>query len=122
MLRLELNDLLEGGFELALTGISEDELSKLSVGVGVLEAMPDLLDRDRSPFRDMTFIVRRAIRYRRARDCQADQTARSDQSKPIATRQRARRYLRRISRASIHKSRLIGAAYPMFRYARSTAK
>jgi ParB-like nuclease domain len=56
MLRLELNDLLEGGFELALTGISEDELSKLSVGVGVLEAMPELPDGERSPYRDTTFI------------------------------------------------------------------
>jgi ParB-like chromosome segregation protein Spo0J len=29
MLRLELSDLVEGGFEIALTGITEDELSKL---------------------------------------------------------------------------------------------
>ncbi|MGX1323274.1 hypothetical protein AB7M17_006727 [Bradyrhizobium sp. USDA 377] len=57
MLRLELNDLLEGGFELSLTGISADELSKLSVGVGELEAMPELPDGDRSPYRDMTFIL-----------------------------------------------------------------
>jgi ParB-like chromosome segregation protein Spo0J len=34
MLRLELSDLVEGGFEIAVTGITEDELSKLSVGVG----------------------------------------------------------------------------------------
>ncbi|WFU45984.1 ParB/Srx family N-terminal domain-containing protein (plasmid) [Bradyrhizobium sp. CB82] len=57
MLRLELSDLLEGGFEIGLTGISEDELSKLSVGIGELEAMPELPDGDRSPFRDMTFIL-----------------------------------------------------------------
>ncbi|UVO27034.1 ParB/Srx family N-terminal domain-containing protein [Bradyrhizobium arachidis] len=57
MLRLELNDLLEGGFELSLTGITESELSRLSVGVGVLEAMPELPDGDRSPYRDMTFIL-----------------------------------------------------------------
>ncbi|WP_225132940.1 ParB/Srx family N-terminal domain-containing protein [Bradyrhizobium yuanmingense] len=57
MLRLELNDLLEGGFELSLTGITESELSRLSVGVGELEAMPELPDGDRSPYRDMTFIL-----------------------------------------------------------------
>ncbi|KRQ99262.1 ParB/Srx family N-terminal domain-containing protein [Bradyrhizobium valentinum] len=57
MLRLELNDLLEGGFELSLTGISADELSKLSVGVGVLETMPEIADGERSPYRDMTFIL-----------------------------------------------------------------
>ena len=57
MLRLELNDLLAGGFEIGLTGISEDELSKLSVGVGELEQMPELPDGDRSPYRDMTFIL-----------------------------------------------------------------
>ncbi|WP_446479904.1 hypothetical protein [Bradyrhizobium hereditatis] len=56
MLRLELADLVEGGFEIALTGITEDELSRLSVGVGELEHMPELADGDRSPFRDMTFI------------------------------------------------------------------
>jgi hypothetical protein len=57
MLRLELADLVEGGFEIALTGITEDELSKLSVGVGELEQMPELPDGDRSPYRDMTFIL-----------------------------------------------------------------
>ncbi|WP_348637507.1 ParB/Srx family N-terminal domain-containing protein [Bradyrhizobium sp. ISRA443] len=57
MLRLELADLAESGFEIALTGITEDELSRLSVGVGELEQMPELPDGDRSPFRDMTFIV-----------------------------------------------------------------
>jgi len=57
MLWLESNDLLAGGFELSLTGITEDELSKLSVGVAVLEALPELPDGDRSPFRDMTFIL-----------------------------------------------------------------
>jgi ParB-like chromosome segregation protein Spo0J len=57
ILRLELDDLLAGGFELSLTGITEDELSKLSVGVAALEAMPELPDGDRSPFRDMTFIL-----------------------------------------------------------------
>jgi hypothetical protein len=57
MLRLELSDLVEGGFDIALTGISEDELSKLSVGVDELEQMPQLPDGDRSPFRDMTFIL-----------------------------------------------------------------
>jgi hypothetical protein len=46
-----------GGFDIALTGISEDELSKLSVGVDELEQMPELPDGDRSPFRDMTFIL-----------------------------------------------------------------
>ncbi|SDJ07016.1 hypothetical protein SAMN05216338_103839 [Bradyrhizobium sp. Rc2d] len=48
MLRLELTDLLEGGFELSLTGITESELSRLSVGVGELEAMPE---GERSPYR-----------------------------------------------------------------------
>jgi hypothetical protein len=52
-----LNDPLACGFELALTGITEDELTKLSVGVAALEAMPELPDGDRSPFRDMTFIL-----------------------------------------------------------------
>jgi hypothetical protein len=37
MLRLELANLEEGGFEIALTGITEDELSRLSVGVGELD-------------------------------------------------------------------------------------
>jgi ParB-like chromosome segregation protein Spo0J len=49
MLRLELADLVEGGFEIALTGITEDELSKLSVGVGELEHMPELPDGERCP-------------------------------------------------------------------------
>jgi hypothetical protein len=57
MLRLELNDLLADGFELSLTGIAEDELTKLSVGVAALEAMPELPDGERSPFREMTFIL-----------------------------------------------------------------
>src|SRR5216110_3294282 len=57
LLRLELSDLVEGGFEIALTGITEDELSKLSVGVSELEQMPELPDGARSPFRDMTFIL-----------------------------------------------------------------
>jgi ParB-like nuclease domain len=56
-LRLELSDLVDDGFDIALTGISEDELSKLSVGVGELEQMPELPDGDRSPYRDMTFIL-----------------------------------------------------------------
>ena len=47
MLRLELSDLVEAGFEIALTGITEDELSRLSVGVGELEQMPELPDGDR---------------------------------------------------------------------------
>ncbi|WFU37587.1 ParB/Srx family N-terminal domain-containing protein [Bradyrhizobium sp. CB82] len=97
MLRLELSDLLEGGFEIGLTGISEDELSKLSVGVAELEQMPELPIGDRSPYRDMTFIlygdqwetVDQAIR--RA-------TTRSDQPEPIATGQRAGGDLRRLSR------------------------
>jgi hypothetical protein len=46
-----------GGFEIALTGIAEDELSRLSVGVGELEQMPELPDGERSPYRDMTFIL-----------------------------------------------------------------
>ncbi|WLA75057.1 ParB/Srx family N-terminal domain-containing protein [Bradyrhizobium diazoefficiens] len=57
ILRLELNDLLAGGFELLLTGITEDELTKLSVGVAALEAMPELPNGERSPYRDMTFIL-----------------------------------------------------------------
>jgi len=57
ILRLELNDLLEGGFELSLTGITESELSRLSVGVGELEAMPELPEGERSPYRDMAFIL-----------------------------------------------------------------
>jgi hypothetical protein len=57
MLRLELNDLSEGGFEVSLTGITESELSRLSIGVGELEQMPELPDGDRSPYRDMTFIL-----------------------------------------------------------------
>jgi hypothetical protein len=56
-LRLELSDLVDDGFDIALTGISEDELSKLSVGVSELEQMPVLPDGDRSPYRDMTFIL-----------------------------------------------------------------
>ena len=42
---------------MSLTGISADELSQLSVGVDALEAMPELPDGERSPFRDMTFIL-----------------------------------------------------------------
>ncbi|XIA64763.1 ParB/Srx family N-terminal domain-containing protein [Bradyrhizobium sp. TZ2] len=91
MLRLELSDLLEGGFEIGLTGISEDELSKLSVGVGELEQMPELPDGERSPFRDMTFIlygdqfgiVERAIaRATKPRD--ADNPNRSPQGNALA--------------------------------------
>jgi hypothetical protein len=47
MLRLELSHLVEGGFQIALTGITEDELSKLSVGVSELEQMPELPAIDR---------------------------------------------------------------------------
>jgi hypothetical protein len=55
MLRLELNDLLAGGFELSLTGITEDELT---IGRGRRAgSMSELPDGDRSPFRDMTFIL-----------------------------------------------------------------
>jgi len=101
MLRLELADLVEGGFEIGLTGITEDELSRLSVGVGELLQMPELPDGDRSPFRDMTFIlygdqfgiVERAIgRATKPRD--------PDNPNRCA-RQCARRDLRRISRARL---------------------
>jgi hypothetical protein len=57
MLRLELSDLLQGGFDLSLIGMSEAELSKLSVGIGELDGMPQLADGERSPYRDITFIV-----------------------------------------------------------------
>ncbi|MGL3107079.1 ParB/Srx family N-terminal domain-containing protein [Bradyrhizobium sp. BR 1432] len=102
MLRFELNHLLAGGFELSLTGITEDELTKLSVGVAALEAMPELPEGDRSPFRDMTFIlygeqwdiVERAIaKATKPRD--PDNPNRSPQGNALAAI--CAEYLRRVS-------------------------
>ncbi|MCP3475632.1 ParB/Srx family N-terminal domain-containing protein [Bradyrhizobium sp. CCGUVB1N3] len=85
MLRLELNDLLAGGFELALTGITEDELTKLSIDVAALEAMPELPEGDRSPYRDMT--VRRAMGDgQRGRSSRAIRTTRTDRRRAIRSR------------------------------------
>ena len=57
ILRVELQDLLGAGFDLALTGMAPDDLTRLSVGVSALEAMPELADGERSPYRDITFIL-----------------------------------------------------------------
>jgi ParB-like chromosome segregation protein Spo0J len=40
MLRLEMSDLVEGGFEIALTGITEDELSKLTIPIDEEASFP----------------------------------------------------------------------------------
>ncbi|XIA64485.1 ParB/Srx family N-terminal domain-containing protein [Bradyrhizobium sp. TZ2] len=99
ILRLELSDLVEGGFDVALTGISEDELSKLSVGVDA--------DAGTAGWRSVAIprhdvhSVRPAIRGRRASGRQGDQAARPGQSQSIAARQCARGHLRGISRARL---------------------
>jgi ParB-like chromosome segregation protein Spo0J len=57
MLRLELSDLRDTGFDLGLIGFDADALRELSVGVEALSDMPVLNDGDRSPFREMTFVL-----------------------------------------------------------------
>lgn len=57
VLRLELADLMTSEFDLALTGFSKDELAGLSIGIEALDKMPVLADGERSPFREMMFVV-----------------------------------------------------------------
>jgi len=57
LLAVELGDLKDDGFDLALTGLSEDDLSKLLPEIKPLEEMPSLASEDREPFQQMTFVL-----------------------------------------------------------------
>lgn len=56
MLRLELGELQEDGFDLDLLGFSGDELQAL-LGAADEVDLPELNDGDREPFQQMTFTV-----------------------------------------------------------------
>jgi ParB-like nuclease family protein len=57
MLRIELSELQEQGLDLGLLDFDLASLRELSVGIDSLDNMPVLNDGDRSPFREMTFIL-----------------------------------------------------------------
>ena len=57
MLRLELSDLRDGGFDLSKLGFDEGDLRDLAIGVNPLGAMPELNEGARSEFREMTFVL-----------------------------------------------------------------
>lgn len=57
LLAVELGDLKDNGFDLALTGLSEDDLLKLLPEIKPLEEMPSLASGDREPFQQMTFVL-----------------------------------------------------------------
>ena len=56
LLRLELDDLRAGGFELGLTGFAPDELAHV-LGIADEAGFPALRDGDRQPFQTMTFTL-----------------------------------------------------------------
>lgn len=56
LLRLDLAEIHDDGFDLALTGFSDAELRELSVSVDEAE-LPELSDSDRAPFQQMTFTM-----------------------------------------------------------------
>ncbi len=57
LLRIELIDLDAEGFDLALTGFSDEEMAALLQDVEPLGEMPVLRDGEREPFRQMTFTL-----------------------------------------------------------------
>ena len=59
MLRLELLDLQDAGFDLDLTGFDAGEIEALLSGADAepLDGMPSLPDGDREPFQQMTFTL-----------------------------------------------------------------
>lgn len=57
MLRIELGELGEMGFDLELTGFSLDEIEALDFDEGEEVGMPELPDGDREPFQQKTFTL-----------------------------------------------------------------
>jgi hypothetical protein len=57
LLAVELGDLQDNGFDLTLTGLSEEDLKKLMPDVEPLSEMPNLANGDREPFQQMTFVM-----------------------------------------------------------------
>ncbi len=57
MLRLELGELGDLGFDLELTGFSLDEVEALGFDEGEEVGMPDLPDGDKEPFQQKTFTL-----------------------------------------------------------------
>lgn len=57
MLRIELDELGEMGFDLELTGFSLDEIDALGFDEGEEVGMPDLPDGDKEPFQQKTFTL-----------------------------------------------------------------
>lgn len=56
LLALELGDLKDEGFDLSLTGFSDDELARLVIDAEET-AMPDLASGDREPLQQMAFML-----------------------------------------------------------------
>ena len=56
MLALELSQLDDLGFDLAMTGFSEDEISRLVIDSNET-SMPELASGDRAPLQEMTFLL-----------------------------------------------------------------
>ena len=57
ILRIELNVLDELGFDLTLTGFSDDELGELSFDDDAIVEMPELKDGEKEPFQQKTFTL-----------------------------------------------------------------
>lgn len=57
MLRVELDELGDAGFDLELTGFSLDEIEALQFEDGELEGMPEMPDGDKEPFQQVTFTL-----------------------------------------------------------------
>ena len=57
MLRIELDELSEMGFDLELTGFSIDEIEGLGFDEGEEVGMPELPDGDKEPFQQKTFTL-----------------------------------------------------------------
>lgn len=57
MLRIELDELGEAGFDLELTGFSLDEIEALDFDSGEDVGMPNLPDGDKEPFQQKTFTL-----------------------------------------------------------------
>lgn len=57
LLAVEFADLKDAGFDLELTGFSDEELQAMAGDVAPLGDMPALRDGDREPFQQMTFTV-----------------------------------------------------------------
>ncbi len=57
MLSLELGELSEAGYDLALTGFSEGEISDMLKNAAALDEMPGLSDADKPEIQQMTFTL-----------------------------------------------------------------